>query len=254
MNVIQEATMKYWPPRPISSYDASVDDQEAFFTREDAAMWFLLTKKYRADAVYFPESSDLEQVVSDVWKAIWTSLRVLGKNSEESKLVALYFFPNFKVDNSSLTTLNAFLSDIEECLDSPIFQPSFKRRITSGTKSISNKEYLYVCVETRTKSDDELFGDTEAPLPPKFKFDSLFNNEIPEFPFASVYDFIAHVNKPVTSDEANNLLFNFRVNDLRRRGNETTKNFEKFVFEVNCKLTRLAEWRDVLSKVIVPPS
>merc|ERR1711871_356390 len=130
---------------------------------------------------------------------------------------------------------------------SPLFQDAFARSIKT---LVGPSDTLLVSVETtRCKSRMVDYEDADEYVPTP---DEMLNNEIPDFPFPTVYDFISEINRPAEPNQANQAMrFNFRVKDLKydvEKMKKKKKNPQEIVDSINTKLTRLANWKDVLLK------
>lgn len=81
--------------------------------------------------------------------------------------------------------------------------------------------------------------------------EDITTNALPGFPFDSVYDFISEINRPVDKTTMSSLRFRFSIADLKFDVEKVKKKKDpqEIVDGINCKLTRLAVWRDALQAV-----
>jgi hypothetical protein len=77
---------------------------------------------------------------------------------------------------------------------------------------------------------------------------NLTTNTLASFPFPSVFDFISEINRPTDPYTMSKLKFNFKIQDLKYDLKKLTKkkNPQEIVDSINCKLTRLQQWRETL--------
>lgn len=101
-----------------------------------------------------------------------------------------------------------------------------------------------VCLLTLTPHSPK---DADEYVP---KATEILTNEIEAFPFPTVYDFISEINRPPDPATTAALRFKYTVKDLKYdiEKMKKKKNPQEVVDNINTKLTRLANWKDVLLK------
>lgn len=204
----------------------------------------------RSEVYTADDASALPEVMAEVWKAILISIRVLERDENMKEYVSVSSFPSIEASSETVAIVTALINDIVEQMvsdTSPLFQDAFARSIKT---LVGPSDTLLVSVETtRCKSRMVDYEDADEYVPTP---DEMLNNEIPDFPFPTVYDFISEINRPAEPNQANQAMrFNFRVKDLKydvEKMKKKKKNPQEIVDSINTKLTRLANWKDVLLK------
>ena len=230
-------------------------------TEETLRKWFLLKYQKRCEVNLIESTSTQQDFIVDIWKAILISYRVLKNDETNKKYTALYAFPNINLqkdgDKSSIqaleTNLNERLQGLRLLLQ-PEFQYSVSFAVANGDGNDSSGPTLplglpfVLIIDTESMKPEPItMDDIEKMLP---NFESTLTNSIPSFPFPSVYDFVSEINRPVDPATLASLRFNFQIRDLKfdvEKMKKKNKNPQDYVDNINCRLTRLAKWRDVLS-------
>jgi len=113
--------------------------------------WFFLNYNKRPDSFVSKSSFDNIQVISEIWKSILISIRVLEKDEDMKQYTSLISFENVGSSNINFENLS-FLSELilnQIQSSSPLFQNSFARTIKTIPGPTSN---VLVSVDTvRTK-------------------------------------------------------------------------------------------------------
>ena len=113
--------------------------------------WFFLNYNKRPDSFVSKSSFDNIQVISEIWKSILISIRVLEKDEDMKQYTSLISFENIESTNTNFENLS-FLSELilnQMQSSSPLFQNSFARTIKAIPGPTSN---VLVSVDTvRTK-------------------------------------------------------------------------------------------------------
>jgi len=204
----------------------------------------------RSEVYAADDASSLPELVAEVWKAILVSIRVLELDEDMKEYVSVSSFPGIQASPETVSTVTNIINNLSEQMiseASPLFQDAFARSIKT---LVGPSDILLVSVETsRRKSRMFEYDDVDSYTPTP---DEMLNNEIPDFPFPTVYDFISEINRPADPNQAiQELRFNFRVKDLKydlEKMKKKKKNPQEIVDSINTKLTRLANWKDVLLK------
>ena len=200
-------------------------------------------------------------IITDVWKGILLSLRVMQQDAELPIYQSVHVFPKLKNNNDHNNELFNFLKlysiDVENSLNSSasIFQPNFERKLNFDIIKSENPTIngiLLLSIATRRVSNDVAnFDDLINYVPPvtdpeEANYDT---NDIESFPFPTVFDFISEINRPPDPFTMNELIFKFGIKDFRYdlEKMKKKKDPQEVVDSINCKLTRLAKWRKVLS-------
>jgi hypothetical protein len=227
-------------------YDAKINEQ--------LRTWYLLSYNRRPE-VYVAEAKEPTEIVNEAWKSILVGLRVLQKEPQQNQFTALHVFTQF--DSTSLeeelSFFEAAATAINENLNASayIFQPFISHEIKFYIKSIEfepgveSKFLVMLADSVRTQPDYLDYDDIDNYMP---KFDETWTNDIPSFPFPSVFDFVSEINRPPDPATMNELTFNFKVQDLKFDPAKLKKKRDpqEIMDSINCKLTRLQKWRNVL--------
>jgi hypothetical protein len=212
----------------------------------DIRKWHFLTHKSRPDDVYVSRGSALE-ATTDIWKSVLVSLRVL-ENLETETHTSIIAFTDIPFCEQSLAQLKSAAGVVETSLvtSSSIFQPNFVRRVSVLP---FDSKYFVCSVETRREKPVAAnYDDLDSYIPP---IEDIITNDIPGFPFDNIYDFIAEINRPVDKVSMQTLRFRYSIQDLKIDAEKMKKKKDpqEMVDNINCKLTRLAGWRDILSSI-----
>ena len=145
---------------------------------------------------------------------------------------------NVPASEPSLSQLRAFAAVIESNIgaSSLIFQPNLARRVT--VLPYAEAGCCVCAVETRRiKPVDVSFDDLDDFVP---AIEDIVTNNLPGFPFDSLHDFVAEINRPVDKVSMASLRFKFSVGDLRYdvEKMKKKKDPQELVDGINCKLTR----------------
>ena len=240
---------------PLSPLAASTSVEEVTEVSEEGIRtWFLKTQGRRPE-VFLSESASKVAVVADAWKSVLVSLRVLESDPTTRDYTAVFAFPQCPVEGSADTVLADYAqvaSAIERSLNESavLFQPSFLRRIEFHVKpgaGAGGKPVLLLSLDTRRSKAETLdYEDIDLYVPP---VEDVLTNDIENFPFPTIFDFISEINRPPEPFTMSELRFNFKVQDFKYDLAKMAKkkNPQDVVDTINCKLTRLQNWRDVLS-------
>ena len=145
----------------------------------------------RSEVYTADDASALPEVMAEVWKAILISIRVLERDENMKEYVSVSSFPSIEASSETVAIVTALINDIVEQMvsdTSPLFQDAFARSIKT---LVGPSDTLLVSVETtRCKSRMVDYEDADEYVPTP---DEMLNNEIPDFPFPTVYDFISEM-------------------------------------------------------------
>lgn len=176
------------PPRLSRVASSRLLDSDAVLT-EEVRRWHLLTQKTRPDDVYVSRNPLLD-ATSDLWKLVLISTRVLEKNEALSSHTAVVAFPKIIASEHNLQQLRRLAGVIESSLssNSRIFFPNQARSLTvlaldSGCLSCS-------LTTRRDRPVAISYDDLNSFIPQE---DKIMGNDIPGFPFDTVFDFIAEI-------------------------------------------------------------
>ena len=133
---------------------------------------------------------------------------MLEKDEDMKEYVTVSSFPSMGASPETVVSVTALVEDMVNRIDAsaPLFQDSFARSIKA---LVGPDDKLIVSIETtRTKSRMVDYDDVDeyVPSPPE-----MLNNDIPDFPFPTVYDFISEINRPQNPTSSFDLRFNFKV-------------------------------------------
>jgi hypothetical protein len=122
-------------------------------------------------------------------------MRVLEADAELRDHVAVYAFPNVKVDSPEvLEKYQKIAEAVENDLTtaSPLFQPNYQRKVGFHLKpsdSGDGESILLLSIDTRRVRSEILdYEDIDNYTPP---VEEMITNDIENFPFPTVYDFIS---------------------------------------------------------------
>ena len=243
-------------PRVAQSSPSSQLAEITELTPDSVRSWFLKTNGRRPEA-FISESSSKAAVITDAWKSVLLSLRVLESDNSLRDYTSVYAFPSYKLagDSSSEAVLNEYAKvseAIERSLNqsAALFQPSFVRKVEFHIKPAngdSPSPVLLLSIDTRRlKSEIMDYDDIDNYVPP---VEDVITNDISNFPFPTIFDFISEINRPPDPFTMSELKFKFKIQDFKYDLTKMAKkkNPQEVVDGINCKLTRLRNWRDVLS-------
>lgn len=200
------------------------------------------------------------------------SLRVLQLDLEQQSYTSIHIFPNYLINSTStntatsstkeavLSSLNGYAQSIEANLNhsSPIFQSNFNRKLHFHMVDIPEDDIqnlLLLSVKTVRESIDIANFEDLDDYTPSIN-DTIITNDIESFPFASVYDFISEINRPPDPFTMSELAYKFSIKDFKYDLNKMKKkkNPQETVDGINCKLTRLLRWKNILmaSEPLIP--
>lgn len=221
----------------------------------DVKKWYFLEENYRPE-VMISKSSTMSAILSDIWKNILVSLRVLDNEMEMVQYVSVTALPNFHV--ADVPEFENTVKEVMECLStSPaLFQPDIIREIKVLKKKTDDGGELCVIALQAKRSKplaisfEELdYGDDYYPA--ELSKPDVWNNSLEAFPFPSVFDFISEINRPPDPSTMATLRYNFQIKDFKTdltKMKKKKKNPQEIIDSINCKLTRLANWKEVLEK------
>lgn len=223
---------------------------------ESLRKWFTLTGKRRPE-ITLSEAASSSAIVAELWKAVLVSLRVLENDqslTEHLNLLAVskYQLPesNAEID-TDLRRFQAIVSSINADQSSLLFQPNFKRTISVLLKPLlgdgSGASIVFVIDTKRTSPAIVDFEDIDEFTP---AVEDAVTNDIPAFPFPTVFDFISEINRPPDPLTMSQLTFDYKVTDFKYDLAKMAKkkNPQEVLKSINCKLTRLQKWREILSQ------
>lgn len=217
--------------------------------------WYTLTSRKRAE-VFISDASTVPTIVADIWKAILVSFRVLESDQTNLDNLILRAYPKYIIDannaDAEIERFKTIAALIAEDYSSLLFQPNnFKRTIDVQLKpplDDGSPASLAIIVGTRRTSPAIAdFDDIDDYVP---DVENALTNDIESFPFPSVYDFVSEINRPADPLTLSELSFDYNVTDFKFDLVQMAKKRDpqEFVKSINCKLTRLQKWRDVLSQ------
>lgn len=232
--------------------------------REDELRkWYFMNHNRRADSLYIVEDANtLLEAHAEAWKGILVSLRVLEKDDSEREQLTIFEFPNINSDEQDLAQFMVQMETLSQNLNRSacIFQPNYMRELSISEKKSIDQETgksqtsFILAIDTYKKgpkklSVEEDFLDPEY-VPDVTDLSDLVTNDIPGFPFPSVFDFISEINRPPDPLTLSNLGFNYKTTDLKYDLEKMKKkrNPQEVVDSINCKLTRLQFWKNILEK------
>lgn len=223
-------------------------------THDSIRSWFLKTNGRRPE-VFFSESSSKAAVIADAWKSVLTSLRVLESDNSMRDYTSVHVFPGYKMGGDSTEAVLNEYAKVSEAMErslnqsSALFQPSFMRRVEFHIKPATDgspSNILLVSLDThRMKSEIMEYDDIDSYVPP---VEDVLTNDIEHFPFPTIFDFISEINRPPDPFTMSELKFKFKIQDFKYDLTKMAKkkNPQEVVDGINCKLTRLQNWKEVL--------
>lgn len=238
--------------RPIARKWMLMSTVDNTLSVENVKKWYFFTNRI-APEVSLSSSRSKYDLVSDVWKIILASTKVFDADLDLNENLLVYAFPKFHHENG-LDSLMPFLEmSTKEVLaaintTAEIFQPDIRREMefTIAKDLQPDKEILILTLfsrRTKSKSFDFFMEQDEITSP-----DDIVTNDIPSFPFQTVYDFISEINRPADPATMASLKYNFKIQDLKYDLEKMAKKKDpkEVVESINCKLTRLEKWQAVL--------
>ena len=227
---------------------ATVDQLEVDFVRN----WYLKQYNRRPDVSILDKTCSLPEFISEVWKSVLISVRVMEKDQDLSNYLSLVVFSGLDADvenSATLRLIESAVADISKSQSSLLLQPNFRRALKCRVLPPSDrtaKPILILEVDTKREfAPTPDFSDIDDFTP---KTEDALNNDIEEFPFPTVYDFISEINRPPDPATMAELEFNYKIYDFKYdlAAMAKKKNPQDVVNNINCKLTRLAKWKRVL--------
>jgi len=228
-----------------------VEDEKDIFRK-----WFTIQFQKRAEVV-LSDATTVSAAVIDFWKSILVSVRVLEKDQTLHEHVSILALTKYALDKSNvdseLKRFQSIVDSINADQTSLLFQPNFKRNLKVLLKpplGDSSLASIVVLVDTKRiapETADEILEDMDDFVPP---VEDALTNNIESFPFPTVYDFISEVNRPPDPLTLSQLAFNYKVTDFKYDLTKMAKkkNPQDVLKSINCKLTRLQKWKEVLSQ------
>lgn len=220
---------------------------------DELRKWFTLQFKRRAE-VALSDASSVGLIVTDIWKSILVSVRVMEKDPMMPEFVSIVAFTKYPLDSQTadreLKRLQDIVASINVDQSSLLFQPDFHRTLSVILKPPlgENSACLVVLVDTKRKVPKMAdFDDIDDFVP---TVDDAVNNNIESFPFPTVFDFISEVNRPPDPLTLSQLTFNYKVTDFKYDLAKMAKKKspQDVLKSINCKLTRLQKWKEVLQQ------
>ena len=110
--------------------------------------------------------------------------------------------------------VESLVAQVGSIFDSYLLQPNFKRNISCRVIADGPQGPLVMIeVDTgREYAPTPDFDDIDDYTP---NVDDALTNDIEEFPFPTVYDFISEINRPPDPITLSDLLFNYKIYDLK---------------------------------------
>lgn len=219
--------------------------------------WYLKKFNQRPDVnIHTGAACGMPELLSEIWKSVLVSVRVMEKDTDVCQYKALTVFQDLAgsmdiTDPEILASIESMVGDIDEVQPSLLLQPNFKRELRchvlpAGERN--DKPLLVLEVDTKREyKPTPDFGDIDDYVP---DVEDALNNDIEDFPFPTVYDFISEINRPPDAATMSELKFTYKIYDFKYdlTAMAKKKNPQDVVDNINCKLTRLAKWRAILEK------
>ena len=230
---------------------------------EELRKWYLMNHNRRADSLYIVDDANtLLEAHAEAWKGVLVSLRVLEKDDSTREQLTLFEFPNINSDEQDLAQFIVQMETLSQNLNRSacIFQPNYMRELSILEKQsinieTGNSQTSFILAIDTYKTGSKQLSIKEDFLDPEYVPDvtdlsDLVTNDIPGFPFPSVFDFISEINRPPDPLTLSNLGFNYKMTDLKYDLEKMKKkrNPQEVVDSINCKLTRLQFWKNILEK------
>lgn len=252
---------------PTTSLKPSSDSKSRKFNSPENSeimrKWFLLNYQKRAE-ISHSNAESTDEIITEIFKSVLISFQVMNNVDESKTFSQLQVFPY--VPSAPAAHFKKIESKINELVQSykVLFQPDFDYNIifllnnpASAMATLPLNLSLVVLTDTvSTKKEFTAFYDIENLLPKHSddlpNFEDTITNQIPNFPFPSIYDFISEINRPVDPFTLANLKFKFTTLDLKfnlEQMKKKKRNPQDYVDMINTQLTRLQKWRDVLTTI-----
>jgi len=162
---------------------------------------------------------EISQISFEVWKTILVSFLILEKEYILPVHTTAIAFPNITLGGDlTLESLEELGKMIEDRLNtsSVFFQPDIRREINffvrpstvSSTGEASPPLVMLSLDSIRTDSVEDITETMDTFTPTT---EDIWTNDIPGFPFDSVFDFISEINRPADVDTIANLKFNYNA-------------------------------------------
>jgi hypothetical protein len=134
------------------------------------------------------------EATADFWKMVLISLRVLEKDPNAMTHTAVMTFPHIPIGDENLALLRSYADTVETSINSSsyIFQPNQVRKMSILPLDSTKEPKGYACsmVTTRSIPVAISYDDLDSYVPP---IEDIVTNDIPNFPFDTVFDFIAEI-------------------------------------------------------------
>ena len=174
--------------RSVAPASSKLLDTDSALT-EEVRRWHLLTQRTRADDVFVSRNKLLDATV-DLWKLVLISVRVMERDEATAAHTAVVAFPKIIASEQNAQQLRRLAGVVESSLssNSRIFFPNQARRLT-----VLPLESGYLSCSVTTRRDKPVaisYDDLDSYVPPEHK---ILGNDIPGFPFDTVYDFVAEI-------------------------------------------------------------
>lgn len=246
--------------------DLSVGDNTEFI--QSLKKWYFLQKNIRAE-IYFSDAVNIQAIFAELWKGTLITTNIQEEDKFNTIQTNVYVFPNVKLSQpDELRPYNALAKDIMSYMNesSPMFKKyrrkyEFVLKPMESSDSKSQPQNILILAITSARSQQAYVDlgnwnvdDNTLNNPAKVE-EKFISNEIKSFPFPTIFDFISEINRPVdiTSKiptNPNAPVYNFRVKDLKYDTKKMSKKVDpqEFIDVINCRLNRLAMWRNVLDR------
>lgn len=218
-------------PATETGIDLSVDSL-ASATRK----WYFTNKKLRAEEVYISDSKEIDEIFTDLWKGTLISKNIQEKDQFARECTILYAFPSITTSydvldpqsEAALASFRAALGQTVKTLvdETPLF-PDYKRKYEffwkPTSKEVDGRDGGMLVLSIYSFRVDVGIVNLEnwdKDLQDPRKVDAivsekLISNDIPSFPFPTVYEFIAEINRPIDVGAKTTQKFFFRPKDLK---------------------------------------
>lgn len=225
--------------------------------------WFFLNYKIRSE-VFVASNTSLTtiDIINEIYKNILISMRVLDNEFEQMEYVSIIAFPSIKNIISNDDEKNEIILKYETIGNNLLASMSLlsNNNILNESNDIQRKIYFHYMKIEENQPQPLLLCSiySKRTIPRNIDFDdindlpdeftSIKDNNIPTFPFAGVYDFISDINKAIDINAIANSKFKYNIKDFKYdlKKMSKKKNPQELIDNINVKLTRLQEWKDVL--------
>mmetsp|Transcript_27792 Transcript_27792/g.26609 ORF Transcript_27792/g.26609 Transcript_27792/m.26609 type:complete len:756 (-) Transcript_27792:447-2714(-) len=220
-------------------------------TQEKLQSWYSKNRG-RETEIFVSNADSKSSVIAEAWKSVLISLRVLDDDVNKTFFSSTYVFENIPVNSSSVHEYSKISQSISKSVyeASPLFQQEFERTLEFIVDPIDGQDGGNLMMISETKrSKPKALDFIEVDDSPDVEEEMAFTNDLECFPFPTVMDFVSEINRPVDPITMNELKFTFKPQDFKYDLVQMAKkkNPQKVVDSINCKLTRLQNWRDILS-------